>query len=217
SAAYAYVSYQTAYLKAHYTPEFMAALLSSEVEDGNKRDILVEHIEDARRFGVEVRPPDVNASDVDFSVSRGKIVFGLTAIKGVGRGAAEDIVATREGEGTYRDLFDFCERVDLKVVGRAAVERLIKAGAMDRFGRRAQLMHVLPRALQAAAERRHDPRQGQRNLFDAAAAPAAEAAEALPDVPEWPDSEKLKHEKEALDFYFSSHPLAQHEDDIRRF
>src|SRR5262249_45662253 len=96
SAAYAHLGYQTAYLKAHYTPEFMAALLSSEIEDGNKRDILVQHIEDARRLGVEVLPPDVNAGDVEFTVTGGQIVFGLTAIKGLGRGAAEEIVRVRQ-------------------------------------------------------------------------------------------------------------------------
>src|SRR5262249_46671441 len=134
SAAYAYVSYQTAYLKAHYTAEFMAALLSSEVEDGNKRDIMVDHIGDARRLGVEVKQPNVNEGEADFTVAGGKILFGLTAIKGVGRGAAEEIVRARKEKGPFRDLFDFCDRVDLRTVPRAAMERLIKAGAMDCFG-----------------------------------------------------------------------------------
>jgi DNA polymerase-3 subunit alpha len=218
SAAYAYVSYQTAYLKAHYTPEFMAALLTSEIEDGNKRDIMVDHIADARRLGVDVLPPDLNASEPDFTVVGGKVLFGLTAIKGIGRGAAEEVVRARTGAGRFRDFFDFCERIDGRTVTRGALERLIKAGACDAFGRRAQLWHVLPRALQAAGERQQDRRLGQRNLFeDVDDAAEQAAAEALPDVPEWPDSEKLKYEKEALDFYFSSHPLAQHEDDIRRF
>jgi DNA polymerase-3 subunit alpha len=220
SAAYALLGYQTAYLKAHYTPEFMAALLSSEIEDGNKRDSLVLHIEDARRLGVEVLPPDINASDVEFAVASGKIVFGLTAIKGIGRGAAEEIVRQRQERAAYRDLFDFCERVDLKVVPRAAMERLIKAGACDSLkGRRAQFMHVLSRALQAAGELQEDRRSGQGNFLDVfentAAGPQA-AVEALPDIPEWPNSEKLKYEKEALDFYFSSHPLAQHEAELQR-
>src|SRR5438132_3756954 len=221
SAAYALLGYQTAYLKAHYTPEFMAALLSSEIEDGNKRDILVQHMEDARRLGVEVLPPDVNSSEVEFAVAGNKIVFGLTAIKGVGRGAAQEIVRARQERGPYRDLFDFCERVDLKLVPRAAIERLIKAGAFDCFkARRAQWMHVLPQALQAAGEIQHDRRAGQRNfldVFESAGPDAAPALEALPDIPEWADSEKLKNEKEALDFYFSSHPLAQHEGDLQRF
>jgi DNA polymerase-3 subunit alpha len=221
SAAYAYVSYQAAYLKTHYTPEFMAALLSSEIEDGNKRDIMVEHIEDARRLGNPVQPPDVNAGEPDFTVVGGKLLFGLTAIKGLGRGAAEEIVRARTDKGPFKDLFDFCERLDLRVVSRAAIEKLIKAGACDGFGGyRSQLMHVLPGALQAAGELQQDRRIGQRNFFDVFdTGPADPAATALtlPDVPEWPVTEKLKNEKEALDFYLSSHPLAQHEDVLRLF
>src|SRR5262249_48908810 len=111
TAAYAQVGYQTAYLKAHYTPEFMAALLSSEIEDGNKRDILVDHIADAKRLGVDVLPPSVNDSDSDFTVQRGRIVFGLTAIKGCGRAATDEVVRARAEGGRFKDLFDFCERV----------------------------------------------------------------------------------------------------------
>jgi DNA polymerase-3 subunit alpha len=221
SAAYAYVSYQTAYLKAHYPAEFMAALLSSEIEDGNKRDIMVEHIGDAARLGFPVQSPDVNAGEADFTVVGGKLLFGLTAIKGLGRGAAEEIVRERTRNGPFKDFFDFCERVDLKIVSRAAIERLIKAGAFDSFGvRRAQLMHVLPGALQAAGELQQDRRHGQRNFFDVFDTGTAEpgsAALQYPDIPEWPIPEKLKNEKEALDFYISSHPLAQHEDVIQRF
>jgi DNA polymerase-3 subunit alpha len=221
SAAYAYVTYQTAYLKAHYPAEFMAALLSSEIEGGTKRDNMIEHIADARKLNVEVLPPDVNAGDVEFTVAGGKILFGLTAIKGLGRGAATEIVRARGEKGPFKDIFNFCERIDLKTVTRAAIERLIKAGAFDGFGaRRAQLWHVLPRALQSAGELQQDRRHGQRNFFEALDGGPAEpggAAEALPDVPEWPSAEKLKNEKEALDFYFSSHPLAQHEDLLHRF
>src|SRR5262249_5400213 len=112
SAAYAQLGYQTAYLKAHYTPEFMAALLSSEIEDGNKREVMVHHFEEARGLGVEVLPPDVNGGDVDFTVAGGKILFALTAVKGLGRGAAEEIVRARQEQGPFKDLFDFCERID---------------------------------------------------------------------------------------------------------
>jgi DNA polymerase-3 subunit alpha len=200
----------------------MAALLSSEIEDGNKRDIMVEHIDDARRLGVDVLPPNVNASEPDFSVQDGKIVFGLAAIKGVGRGSAEEVARARAAGSPYRDLFDFCERVDHKVVNRAAMERLVKAGAFDCLGaHRAQLLHVLPRALQAASERQNDRRVGQLSLFETVGgdAPAATAlaADDLPAVPAWPETEKLKYEKEVLDFYFSSHPLAQMEKDLRRY
>jgi DNA polymerase-3 subunit alpha len=224
SAVYAYVSYQTAYLKAHYPAEFMAALLSSEIEDGNKREIMVEHIADARRLGLEVLPPNVNTSDSDFTVQGGRVVFGLTAIKGCGRGATDEIVRARDAGGPFKDLFDCCERLDLRLVNRAALERLIKAGGMDCFkGHRAQMLHLLPRALQAATERQNDLRLGQRNLFDAFE-PAESAAESkngtidgLPDVPRWSDTDLLKYEKEVLDFYFSSHPLVQQEKAIRRY
>jgi DNA polymerase-3 subunit alpha len=222
SAAYAIISYQTAYLKAHYAPEFMAALLSSEIDDGNKRDILVDHIHDARKMGVPVLGPNVNEGEPDFTVRDGRIVFGLTAIKGLGRGAAEAIVQARGQKGRFTDLFDFCERVDLKTVTRAAIERVIKAGAFDCLGgNRNQLLQALPRAIQSAEELQKDRRRGQLNFFDVLEGPAADGGSSplatLPDVPEWPPAEKLKFEKEALDFYFSSHPLAQFEEDLRRF
>jgi len=221
ACAYAYISYQTAYLKTHYTPEFMAALLSSEIDDGNKRDIMVDHIADARKMGVEVLPPNVNNSDSEFTVHDGKIVFGLTAIKGVGRNSSEEIVRARADGGRFKDLFDFCERVDAKIVTNATIERLIKAGALDRFGgHRAQLLQLLPRAMQAAADRQNDKRLGQRNLFDAFAEPAGgngEVKEALPEVPPWTETDKLKYEKEVLDFYLSSHPLTQNEKALGRY
>ncbi len=221
SAAYAIIGYQTAYLKAHYTPEFMAALLSSEIDDSNKRDIMVEHINDAKRLGAPVLPPDVQHGDVDFTVQDGKILFGLSAIKGLGRGAAADIVRARQEKGPFKDLFDFSERVDQKVVPRAAMEKLVMAGALDSFGAyRSQLWDLLPRALASAGQARTDRRHGQGSLFDDSPVPEGEGAgvrEGLRDIPEWSSSEKLKHEKEALDLYISSHPLAQYESDLRLF
>jgi DNA polymerase-3 subunit alpha len=220
TAAYAQIGYQTAYLKAHYTPEFMAALLSSEIEDGNKRDIMVEHIADAKKLGVEVLPPDVNLSESNFTVDKGRVVFGLAAIKGCGWQATDAIVEARRKGGPFKDLFDFCDRIDSRLVNRAAIERLIKAGAFDRIrGHRAQLTHLLPRAIQAALERQNDLRKGQKSLFggngdDSAISPVAEE---LPEVDPWPETEKLKYEKEVLDFYFSSHPLAQAEKEVARY
>jgi DNA polymerase-3 subunit alpha len=219
SAAYSLIGYQTAYLKAHYPAEFMAALLSSEIEDSNKRDAMVEHIDDARRLGVEVLPPNINTGQVEFAVAGSKILFGLTAVKGVGRSAAEEIVRARQ-RGPFKDLFDFCERIDLKEVPRSAMEKLIKAGAFDCFGaHRSQWMHMLPKSLQAAGELQEDRRSGQQNflgMLDETAEGSQDLARSLPDIPEWSDSEKLRNEKEALDFYFSSHPLAQYEEDLRR-
>ena len=214
STAYAMIAYQTAYLKAHYPVEFMAALLSGDIPGRNfvRKDALVEHLEDAARMRIEVVPPSVNQSDVDFAVRDGKIHFGLSAIKGCGGAAAEAIVAGRSRGGPFRDLFDFCERVDAAACNRATIETLIKAGAFDCWGvRRAQWLAVVDRALQAGVSALADRRTGQKNLFadmedDARAEPVA-----LPDVPEFEERQRLAMEKEVLGFYLSSHPLAEHE------
>ena len=129
SAAYAKLGYQTAYLKTHYPAEFMAALLTSEIEDSNKRDIMVEHIDDAKRLGADVLPPNIQQGEAEFTVKNGKIIFGLLAIKGLGRTAAEEIVRVRKEGGPFKDFFDFCERIDHKTVQKAAIEKLIKVGA----------------------------------------------------------------------------------------
>ncbi len=226
TAAYAQIGYQTAYLKTHYTAEFMAALLSSEIDDGNKRDIMVDHIADAKRLGVDVHPPDINRGVADFDVQQGQIIFGLTAIKGLGRGAAEEIVNQRESGGRYKDLFDFCERVDPRIVTRTATERLIKAGATDVFGKRAAQFMALEKAISSAEQRLTDKKRGQKNFFDlfdgdsaddGSSATTRAPGEGLPAIDEWPEREKLKFEKEALDFYISSHPLAQFDDQLKRF
>lgn len=226
TAAYAQIGYQTAYLKANFTPEFMAALLTSEIDDGNKRDVMVDHIADARKLGVEVLPPDINSGEAHFNVVNGKIIFGLAAIKGVGAAAVNEIVRARQQQGRFRDLFDFAERVDTRLVTRAAVEKLIKAGAMDAFGRRAALLLSVANAFDAAETRHQDRRRGQRSFFDMIEGEQETENQlgvqhglgyGLPDVPEWSEVEKLKYEKEALDFYISSHPLAQYEEQLRRF
>ncbi len=226
TAAYGQIGYQTAYLKTHFTAEYMAALLSSEIDDGNKRDVMVDHIADAKRLGVDVLPPDVNRGLADFTVHNNRIVFGLTAIKGLGRNAAEEIVRAREQDGKFKDLFDFAERVDRRTVQKAAIEKMVQAGAFDAFGKRAALFQAIPKAYQSADERAADRRRGQKSFFDmfgdgdeGDTGPAAKAGSdhGLLDVPEWPDAEKLKFEKEALDFYVSSHPLAQHDEQLKRF
>ncbi len=215
STAYALIAYQTAYLKTHYPVEFMAALLSGDIPGRNfkKKDSLVEHMEDCERMGIHVVPPDVNHSDVDFSVSEGKIFFALSAIKGCGGGAADAIAAARKAEGPFRDLFDFCERVDPGSCNRATIETLIKAGAMDSFGaRREQLMAILERAIQAGAAALADKRSGQKSLFgDLEEISGVTPVVALPHVPETPEREKLLMEKEVLGFYLTSHPLAEHQ------
>ncbi len=220
TAAYAQIGYQTAYLKTHYTAEYMAALLSSEIDDGNKRDVFIDHISDARKLGIEVLPPDVNRGMADFDVLNNRIIFGLTAIKGLGRGAAQEVVRARTEGGTFKDLFDFCERVDRRVVAKAAVEKMIQAGAFDALGRRSAQFAAVTKAYASADERANEKRRGQTGLFDDAADDGDDGGPAnsgLPDVPEWPETERLKFEKEALDFYISSHPLAQHDEQLRRF
>ena len=154
STAYALIAYQTAYLKAHYSVEFMAALLSADIPGRNfkRKDALVEHLEDCERMEIEVVHPDVNSSDVDFAVRDNKIFFGLSAIKGCGGSAAEAIVESRRQDGPFKSIFDFCERVDPSACNRSAIETLIKAGAFDSLGaKRRQLTDVLERAVQAGA------------------------------------------------------------------
>ncbi|MCU0963357.1 MAG: DNA polymerase III subunit alpha, partial [Pirellulaceae bacterium] len=221
STAYALIAYQTAYLKAHYPVEFLAALLSGDIPGRNfvRKDALVEHLEDATRMNIPVVPPDVNRSHVDFAVADGKILFGLAAIKGCGGAAAEAIVRERERGGPYRDLFEFCERVDVAACNRATLETLIKAGAFDSCGaRRAQLMAVVDRAIQAGAAALADRRSGQQSLFgDLDDDEPATAIVPLPEVPEWQDKERLAMEKEVLGFYLSSHPLAEYEQLLATF
>jgi DNA polymerase-3 subunit alpha len=221
STAYALIAYMTAYLKAHYPVEFMAALLSCDIPGRNfkSKDALVEHLEDCRRMEIEVVPPDVNHCDSDFKVADGKIHFGLSAIKACGSGAADAIVAAREKDGPFHSLFEFCERVDAQLCNRATIEALVKAGAFDSFsGHRAQQMALLDRALQAGAAVAADRRCGQKGLFEeiddsANEAPAAE----LPNVPPWTEKEQLALEKEVLGYYLTSHPLAEYEATLRTF
>ncbi len=221
STAYALIAYMTAYLKAHHPIEFMAALLSSDIPGRNfkKKDSLVEHLEDCQRMHIEVVPPEVNHSHADFVVRDGKILFGLSAIKGCGSAAAKAIQQQRDQGGPYCSLFDFCERLDPGTVNRSTIETLIKAGAFDWLGaRRAQLLAVVDRAIQAGAAAAIDRRHGQMGLFDDLDEDdPADAAASLPDVPEWDQREMLANEKEVLGFYLTSHPLAEHRELLDQF
>ena len=224
STAYALVAYQTAYLKAHYPVEFMAALLSSDISGRNfkRKDALVEHMEDCDRMDIEINPPDVNRSDADFAVEDGKINFALSAIKACGGSTATTIEAERKKNGPYKDIFDFCERVDPGACNRSAIETLVKAGAMDSFGHhRSQLASVIDRALQAGAAIQADKKHGQTSLFgafdDEDEQDGAQPAVPMPEMEEWPDREKLLAEKEVLGFYLESHPLAEFEPKLSTF
>ena len=220
STAYALLAWQTAYLKTHYAKEFMAALLSGDITGRNfkKKDALVEHIEDCRRMNIEVAPPDVNASMADFSVSGGTILFGLAAIKGCGVQASEAIAAERAKAGPYRDLHDFCGRLDPSVVNKTAIENLAKAGALDSLGsHRGALLAGVERAMASGAAQLADKKSGQKNLFaafdePAPAAAAKPATATVADVPPLSDLEMRSFEKEVLGYYVHSHPLAEHKD-----
>lgn len=212
SAAYALIAYHTAYLKAHYPAEYMAAVLSSEMGESNRRDEFLDHLNDARRMGLEIRPPDVSTSDVEFTVNGRVLSVGLAAVRGIGRRAVDAIVQARS-TGPFRSFFEFCERVDPKSINRAGIESLIRAGALDSLGaRRSQLHAVLPRALQSATAAHEDRRRGQKSLFgDDLEDSAGPAPEPLPDIPELSVEERLAGEKAALGFYVSGHPLVRHE------
>src|SRR6266850_1750149 len=210
AAAYGLVAYQTAYFKANYPVEFMAALLTSEMGDTDK---IVKYIEECRAMGLTVSPPDVNVSAVQFSVAGETIRFGLAAIKNVGEAAMESILATRAAEGAFKTLDDFGARVDLRLVNRRVIESLVKAGAFDSLGLpRAHLLAQTDAALEGGQRVQRDRLEGQASFFDAlipaAAAPARREPAEI--VAEWPDDQRLAYEKEVLGFYISGHPLAQY-------
>jgi DNA polymerase-3 subunit alpha len=214
STAYGAIAYQTAYLKAHYPQEFMAALLSCGMESSDR---IAEHTDDCRRMKIEVAAPDVNQSDVEFTVIGDQLAFGLGAIKGVGESAMEALVAERNENGPFKDIFDLCERVDPKQLTKSYVEILIKAGALDSLGaNRAQHMLVVDRAMQAAAAIQRDRAAGQMSLFGEPERSAEEPGgdTSLPPADDWTHGQKLAGEKEVLGFYLTSHPLTEFADQL---
>jgi DNA polymerase-3 subunit alpha len=217
STAYAHIAFQTAYLKAHYPLEFMAATMSSEMDNTDRIVVLME---ECRRMGIHVLPPDVNESYARFRVWDNGLRFALGAIKNVGLGAIDSIVKARQERGPFTSLFDFCQRVDSRLVNKRVVESLIQAGAMDSLkGHRAQLLAVVEQAIEAAQTYQNDRLRGQTSFFDATDTDDgfAETFQSLPDVPAWPTNETLAKEKEVLGFYISGHPLAKFEEEIHSF
>ncbi len=213
SAAYALVSYQTAWLKAHFPAAFMAAVLSADMDNTDKVVTLIDECRDMR---LEIMGPDVNHSGYRFTVEDGRIRYGLGAIKGVGQGAIEGLVAERERGGPFQDLYDFCRRVDLHRVNRRVLEALVRAGALDGLGpNRATLMARLPTALQLAEQHERDAGAGQVDLFGGVM-PAAAEAEAAP-LPEWDEAQRLQGEKETLGLYLTGHPISRYEAELERF
>jgi len=215
SVAYSIIAYQTAYLKAHYPAEFMAAILTSETGNTDK---IVLYINDCRKNGINVLPPDVNESQSTFVVTRDGIRFGMSAVKNVGENAVEAIVKEREKGGPFETLFDFCRRVDLRIVNRKTIESLIQAGAFDTLNRnRAQLYEGLEKALTYAQNFQAFAVRGQSSLFDLSPQKLSPLTPTLPDVQEWSESEKLDREKAMLGFYVSGHPLLKFEEEVNVF
>ena len=207
SAAYAWLAYQTAYLKANHPSYFMAALLTSERANTDK---IVQYIGECRGMGIEVLPPDVNESEKFFTVVEGHIRFGLAAIKNVGEGAVEAMLLARGEGGAFGSLFDFCDRVDSRAVNRRVVESLIKSGSFDSIdARRSTLLAAIDRAMEAGQKGQRDREQGQSSLFGLLEPPGSDAgpADNFPEVPEWPEAERLAFEKESLGFFITGHPL----------
>ncbi len=208
SAAYALIAYQTAYLKAHYPVEFMAALLTSEI--GNQ-DKLTLYLNECRDLGIGILPPDVNSSDRHFTPAGKNIRFGLTAIKNVGDAAIQSVLEARARLGRFDHLYQYCENVDLRLLNKRVIESLIKAGALDSLGaRRSQLMAVLDRAMELGARRQRETSSGQHGLFGGAGETAPPRPVELADVPEWSEAERLAGEKEVLGFYVTGHPLEKY-------
>ena len=214
SVAYSVLSYQTAWLKAHYPAEFMAALLSSEIGNTDK---VVQYINEARELDLEVLPPDVNESGFKFTVvGDRRIRFGLGAIRNVGWGAIESIIAARQ-EAPFTTLADFVERIDLRLCNKRVLESLIVAGACDGLGgHRKQLCEALDHVLAEAQLLQQDKDAGQASLFGEAAAPRPRR-EGLPDIPAWTEAERLVKEKEVLGFFISGHPLERFRQEVELF
>ncbi|MFQ5649242.1 MAG: DNA polymerase III subunit alpha [bacterium] len=216
ATCYAHVAFQTAYLKRHYPAEFMAATISSEMGSTNRVVILIE---ECKRMGITVKPPDVNESFYDFKVEGKEIRFGLGAIKNVGKNAIESIINSRQRDGRFTSIFEFCERVDSRQVNKKVLESLIQAGAMDSLeGHRAQKLAAIETAINFAQSAQAAKIRRQTSIFDLDDANAGVASyPMLPMVSPWKDSHVLALEKEILGFYVSGHPLDKFNQEVRTF
>ena len=215
SAAYALVSYQTLWLKTHYPAEFMAAVMTADMDNTDK---VVTLVDECQRMGLNLLPPDVNSGRYRFTVNEeGHIVYGIGAIKGVGEAPIDSILAAREQGGAFRDLFDFCNRVDLKKLNKRVMEKLILSGAMDRLGpHRASLMATLPEAMKAAEQHAKAEALGQSDMFGVLVE-EAHIEHAFVDVPAWPDNVWLDGERDTLGLYLTGHPINQYAKELRHY
>ena len=212
SAAYALLAYHTAYLKTHYPVEFMAALLTSVT---GSTDDVVKYINECREMGIAVEPPDINVSDANFTPHGSAIRFGLAAVKNVGGNAIESIVAARRNLGKFESIFAFCEKVDLRLLNKRVLESLIKSGAMDALGRRAQLMAVLDKAIERAQKTQRDAESGQHGLFGVFQEEEVQNhIDRLPETPDWDEHQRLAAEKEILGFFITGHPLEKYREKL---
>jgi DNA polymerase-3 subunit alpha len=227
STRYALIAYQTAYMKTHWPIEYMAALLTFEMDNTDK---VVEYIAECAEMDIEVRAPDINESGVDFTPlyrdadggenKKGVIRFGLAAVKGVGEKAVEQIIAARQEIGRFQSLFHFCENVDLRAANKQVIEALIKAGAFDRLGgNRAQMMAGLEKAMQIGASFQADKQNGQMNFFGQMTQDKDYSLDhqSLPNIPPWPELQMLAFEKQVLGFYVTSNPLSHHAEIINLY
>jgi DNA polymerase-3 subunit alpha len=215
SAAYALLAYQTAYLKTHYPMEFMAALLTSET---SKPENVVKYIAECKEMGISVEPPDVQVSGAQFTPHGEAIRFGLAAVKNVGGNAIESILkARKEVGGRFGSFWEFCEKVDLRVLNSRVIQSLIKAGALDSLGRRGPLMAAVDKAMERAQKAQRDAAQGQTGLFGLfdEVPKAGRGGDDLPRVADWEEGERLANEKEVLGFFVSGHPLDKYAEKLR--
>jgi len=216
STAYALISYQTAYLKTHYSLEFMAALLTSEVSNNDKISL---YISECRRLKIEVLPPCVNESDTYFTITQGNLRFGLSAIKNVGDTAINSIKKARQEKGSFTSLYDFCKRVDLRLVNKKVLESLIKCGAFDFTGmKRSQLITLIDQTIEMASKFQQDKITGQESFFNIIENDQhliEKYSQEILKIPEWNESKLLQYEKEVLGLYVTSHPLAKYEKEIK--
>ena len=215
AVSYSLVAYQTAYLKAHHPVEFMAANLTSEM--GNTRRVIIL-IEECKNMGINILPPDVNESIVDFIPLEKSIRFGMGAIKNVGRGAIKSIVSAREENGPFNHIFDLCERIDTRLVNKKVLESLIQAGALDSINEnRAQLLESIDIAVAYSQSVHIYKSRGQTSIFESNEETIEFELPKLPEPDPWKESERLAREKEMLGFYISGHPLSKYEKEIKLF
>ena len=216
SAAYALISYQTAWLKAHYPSEFMSAVLSSDMDNTDK---VVSFLNECESMKLEVLPPNINVCHYAFVASEnGKIEYGLGAIKGVGEAAVINMIKEREKNGPFKNLFDFCQRIDSRKVNKRVIEPLIFSGAMDVFKEsRSTLMTSLAKAMKMAEQKQRNEEFGQGDMFGSAAAPAMDASINYVNTEQWDEQTRLQGEKKTLGFYLSGHPLQAYEKEFTQF